>query len=214
MSVILTPVSDEGALYTENEEIEGQRWRLWIPEVFIAERDTDRFLKVARPDAQEYPITVHWDRSDNQVSYVWTNEGAGPIPLEYRVCASATDDFVDLQFTVTNIGRTQWPKRFSAAVCLSNAEAPSFIDLDGKTSTLFSGTGPQTAWDLVEALRSMPTPEWFGIPFYVGKPEHPSLAHWKGVKHGLVGRQSVDGEWNVAFGWDAVARVAAQTLLS
>ena len=207
MSVSLTPVPDEGALYIENDRIEGQRWRLWIPEVFIAERDTDRFLKVARPDAQEYPITVQWERGDNRVSYVWTNEGAGPVPLEYSVCASAGNNLVDLQFTVKNIGRTDWPKLFSAAVCLSNAQAPAFIDLDGKRSTLFPEIGPRTAWDLVEEVQSMPTPEWFNISFYVGKPEHPSLAHWKEVKHGLVSRQSEDGEWHVALGWDTVARV-------
>lgn len=144
MSVNLTPVQRERALYIENEKIPCERWRICIPEVFIAERETDRFLKLARPDAQEYPIIVHWEKSERQVSYVWTNEGVGPIALEYKVCASAEDDFVNLQFSVKNIGQTKWSKRFSAAVCLRNREAPRFIDPNGKRSTVFPKTDRST----------------------------------------------------------------------
>lgn len=209
MSIILTPVQGERHLIIENRRIQGQKWRLCIPEVFIAERDSDRFLKCSGPDAQEYPITVQWHENNNQVSYTWTNEGAEPVPLEYRVWASAEDDSVDLQFTVKNIGQTKWPKLFSAAVCLRNKEAISFIDPNGKRTILFSKRGPETAWDLEEKLQLMPIIKWSPIPFYVGIPKYPARENWKEVQHGLIVRASVDNSWNVAFGWDKVAMVEA-----
>jgi hypothetical protein len=199
MSVTLTPISQDAALYIENDKIGGQKWRLWIPEVFIAERDSDRF-----PDGH---ITVDWGKNGNEIFYVWANDGTGPVPLEYEVRVSAGDDIVDMKFTVKNTGRARWTKRFSAAVCLSNADAPSFIDLNGKTSMVYPCTGPQTFWDLVDYLKSMVTPKWHNVRFYVEKPEDPDLTRWREVEHGLVSRSSLDGRWNVAIGWDAVARV-------
>ena len=84
-NIALEYVQGKAYLVFHHCDMESQRWRLWIPEVFIAERDNDRFLKCATHDAQEIPISVQWETTGNWLSYTYSNVVPGPIAYEYKV---------------------------------------------------------------------------------------------------------------------------------
>ena len=54
ISFTVEPEEGKPYIYFQTEEIPGQKWRLWVPEVFIIQNDRDRHLNNPRRTTDEH----------------------------------------------------------------------------------------------------------------------------------------------------------------
>ena len=141
----LTPDSTKPFLYLESNRHPEQRWRLWIPEVFVVHSDLDRHFG---------GLQVEWHRDGRRVRFEKELHESESMAASIRVEAWPEHRGVQVRVTVKNLGTATWGPLAHPAVCLSSQEADRFHSDQGRR-TLVRAQGSGSHFTICSAVRSI-----------------------------------------------------------
>ena len=132
--------SNQPYVFFHCDQLPGQKWRLWIPEVFNIQNDKDR----------------HFDKID---SVMWRTEGemrwfetevreSDEYAVRFKIEVLPTYKGIQLKCTVQNKGSKPWGEIAHPAFCLSSEEASDFHRGNGDRTYI----RPDRSWKSIHRL--------------------------------------------------------------
>ncbi len=200
---------DRYVLFFETDTCPGNRWRLWVPECVIFDADLHRGATRSKPE---------WARAGTTITVSGEAGDAEGCAARFWVDVVVRQTELQLRLKIENTGDRSWNDYANFAVCLSNEEAPEFMDDDGTRTFVASSDG--TLVSLAQALPQAIAGRYDHLPtddrkhaesychFPVGhRTDKDDLLEKFQVSTGFVARQSRDRKKTLAFSWDKPSRV-------
>jgi len=193
---LLEPDAQQPYVYIKVAEVPGQQWRLWIPEVFSLQNDSDRhFLK---------PDDIHWQMKGDRLWYEKEIRESESYAIRMLIDVMPSRQGIVLTCTFTNLGLAAWGELANPAYCLSSEDAPRFHNPDRDRTYVRTGDAWRALSDIPEAMPPGDVYNHFLVE-PLRDPEDEALRAY--IDDGCVARENVDRSHTLVFTSDDPCRV-------
>ena len=196
LSFTVEPEEGKPYIYFQTEEIPGEKWRLWVPEVFIIQNDRDRHFGGID--------SVNWQRNGDKVWYEIESWESEEYAAFFKIEISPMGGTLHLQFTVRNVGTVKWGDIAHPALCLSSEDAHRFHHEDGNHTYI----NVNSSWkSIYQLLDRMPVEKVYNHFLVAGLKDSSDFELRHHVASGDVARENKSQSYTLHFSWEDAARV-------